>query len=41
MMVMHIGIISGVDQYLFTYSISHSDPQYLYYQHIYTSHGQG
>jgi hypothetical protein len=42
MMVMHVGIISAVDQYLFTYSIySHSDLQYLYHQHVYPSHGQG
>jgi hypothetical protein len=32
---------SAVDQYLFTHSISHSDPQYLYYKHVYPSHGQG
>ena len=30
---------SAADQYLFTYS--HSDPQYLYYKHVYPSHGQG
>jgi hypothetical protein len=30
---------SAAAQYLFTYS--HSDPQYLHYKHVYSSHGQG
>ena len=30
---------SAAVQYLFTYT--HSDPQYLYYKHVYPSHGQG
>ena len=30
---------SAADQYLFTFS--HQEPQYLYYKHIYSSHGQG
>ena len=30
---------SAAVQYLFTYS--HSDQQYLYYKHVYPSHGQG
>jgi hypothetical protein len=41
MMVMHVDIISAVDQYLFTIRYSHLDPQYLYYEHVYPSHGQG
>ena len=40
--LMYLGIICAVHQsvqYLFTYY--HSDPQYLYYKHVYPSHGQG
>jgi hypothetical protein len=41
-----IGIIcavqcSAVHQYLLLILYSHSDPQYLYYKHVYPSHGQG
>ena len=33
---------SAVDQTIFLLiRYSHSDPQYLYYKHVYPSHGQG
>ena len=42
MMVMHVGIICEV-QYISIYLLirnSHSDPQYLYYKHVYPSHAR-